>query len=47
MAIINPNIVKLEFQDDQSIGNHTYYYDYKYLYSNPNALINDVNINNW
>ena len=43
MAIIRPDLVKMEAEDGQSIGNHTYSHDYKYIYSNINAFINDVN----
>ena len=43
LAIGNPNIVKMEVEDGQSIGNHTYSHDYKYIYSNANAFISDVN----
>jgi len=43
MAIINPHLVKLEANDGQSIGNHTFSHEYKQIYSNTNAFINDVN----
>ena len=33
----------MEFDDKQSIGNHTYSHNYKYLYSNTKAFISDVN----
>lgn len=42
LAIKCPNLVKMEFADKQSIGNHTYSHNYKYIYSNTNALIQDV-----
>jgi len=43
MAIINPYLVKLEANDGQSIGNHTFSHEYKQIYSNTTAFINDVN----
>lgn len=43
MAIKNPNLVKMEANDGQSIGNHTYSHNYKLIYSNTNAFISDVN----
>lgn len=43
MAITNPNLVKMEAEDRQAIGNHTYSHNYKKIYSNPNAFIGDVN----
>lgn len=43
MAITNPNLVKMEANDGQSIGNHTYSHNYKKIYSNPNAFIGDIN----
>jgi peptidoglycan-N-acetylglucosamine deacetylase len=43
MAIINSSLVKMEAQDGQSIGNHTYSHNYQYIYSNTKTFINDVN----
>ncbi len=43
MAEKNPDIIKAEFKDGQSIGNHTYSHNYQYLYSDTNNLINDIN----
>jgi len=43
MAIKNPDIVRSEVKDGQSIGNHTYSHDYKYIYSNANNFITDIN----
>jgi len=43
LAIISPYLVKLEANDGQSIGNHTYSHEYKQIYSNINAFIKDVN----
>ena len=43
MAIKYPDLVKKEFADGQSIGNHTYSHNYKYIYSNTNTFIRDVN----
>jgi peptidoglycan-N-acetylglucosamine deacetylase len=42
MATRYPDLVKKEIADKQSIGNHTYSHNYKYLYSNTNAFISDV-----
>ncbi|HEY8891882.1 MAG TPA: polysaccharide deacetylase family protein [Clostridium sp.] len=42
-AIIRPDLVKMEAEDGQSIGNHTYSHEYKYIYSNTNTFIKDVN----
>ena len=43
MAIINPDLVKKEYEDGQAIGNHTYSHDYTVLYSNTNKFVSDVN----
>jgi len=43
MAIKNPDLVKMEAEDGQSIGNHTYSHNYQYIYSNTNAFISDIN----
>ena len=43
MAIRYPQLVKMEAEDGQSIGNHTYSHIYKYIYSDTNNFINDVN----
>ncbi|WP_298844664.1 polysaccharide deacetylase family protein [Clostridium sp.] len=42
MAIKYPDLVKKEAADRQSIGNHTYSHNYKYIYSNTNTFISDV-----
>ena len=42
-AIIRPDLVRMEVKDGQSIGNHTYSHEYKYIYSNTNAFIRDIN----
>lgn len=42
MAMKDPGLVKMEAQDGQSIGNHTYSHNYKYIYSNTNTFISDV-----
>jgi len=42
-AIISPDIVKMEAEDGQSIGNHTYSHEYNQIYSTTNAFISDVN----
>jgi len=42
-AIRYPDLVRMEFADKQSIGNHTYSHNYKYIYSNTKAFIRDVN----
>ena len=36
-------IAYLTFDDGQSIGNHTYSHNYKYIYSDTNVFIKDVN----
>ena len=38
MAIRYPDLVREEAADGQSIGNHTYSHNYKYIYSNTNAF---------
>jgi len=43
MAIRYPDLVRQELADRQSIGNHTYSHNYKYIYSDTNAFIRDVN----
>ena len=43
MAIRYPDLVKKEAADGQAIGNHTYSHNYKYIYSNVNAFLSDVN----
>jgi len=43
MAIRYPDLVRKEFADGQSIGNHTYSHNYKYIYSDTNVFIKDVN----
>jgi len=43
LATKYPNLVKMEFSDGQSIANHTYSHDYKYIYSDTNTFIKDVN----
>jgi len=42
MAIRYPGLVKKEASDKQTIGNHTYSHNYKYIYSSTNAFIGDV-----
>lgn len=42
MAVHYPDLVKAEAKDGQSIGNHTYSHNYKYLYSDTKNFINDV-----
>ena len=42
MAIKYHDLVKREAADEQSIGNHTYSHNYKYIYSNTNAFISDI-----
>ena len=43
MAIRYPDLVKKEFEDGQSIENHTYSHNYRYIYSDTNVFIQDVN----
>ena len=43
MAVRYPSLVKMEAKDGQSIGNHTYSHNYKYIYADTNAFISDVN----
>lgn len=43
MASKYPDLVKLEYEKGHAIGNHTYSHNYKYIYSNVNAFIDDVN----
>ena len=43
MAKEYPDLVRKEFADGQSIGNHSYSHDYNYIYSNTNTFINDIN----
>lgn len=43
MAIRYPDLVRKEFADKQSIGNHSYSHNYKYIYSNTNTFISDIN----
>jgi len=43
MAMRYPDLLKQEVADGQSIGNHTYSHDYKYIYSDTKAFISDVN----
>ncbi|WP_298846729.1 polysaccharide deacetylase family protein [Clostridium sp.] len=43
MAKDYPDLVRQEFADGQSIGNHSYSHDYNYIYSNTNTFINDIN----
>jgi peptidoglycan-N-acetylglucosamine deacetylase len=38
-----PNLLKKEAIEGQSIANHTYSHNLKYIYSNTNAFISDVN----
>jgi len=42
MAIKYPSLVRKEAADRQTIGNHTYSHNYKYIYSNTNAFISDI-----
>ncbi|MBU3180331.1 polysaccharide deacetylase family protein [Clostridium psychrophilum] len=42
-AIAYPDLVRKEFADKQSIGNHTYSHNYKYLYSDTRNFITDIN----
>ncbi|MBX4260994.1 polysaccharide deacetylase [Clostridium estertheticum] len=43
MAIKYPDLVKKELADGHSIGNHSYSHNYKYLYSNTNTFMSDIN----
>jgi len=43
MAIRYPNLLRKEFADGQSIGNHTYSHNFKYIYSDTNSFIRDIN----
>ena len=43
MAIRYPDLVRKEFADKQAIGNHSYSHNYKYIYSNTNIFISDIN----
>ena len=43
MAIKYPDLVKKEFADRHSIGNHSYSHNYNYIYSDTNTFIKDVN----
>jgi len=43
MAIRYPNLVRQEFSNRHSIGNHSYSHNYNYLYSNTNTFIRDIN----
>lgn len=43
LAIENPDLVRKEFADGQSIGNHSYSHNYKHIYSDTNTFIRDIN----
>ncbi|MGE5626868.1 MAG: polysaccharide deacetylase family protein [Solirubrobacterales bacterium] len=43
MATKYPDLVKEEYDKGHAIGNHTYSHNYKYIYSDVNTFIEDVN----
>nr|WP_246578219.1 polysaccharide deacetylase family protein [Clostridium frigoris] len=43
MALKYPDLVRKEFSDGHSIGNHSYSHDYNYIYSDTNIFIKDIN----
>lgn len=38
-----PNLVKREYEEGHSIGNHSYTHEYKKIYANMNSFLNEVN----
>lgn len=43
MAVNNSEVLKMEADDGQAIGNHTYSHDYKFIYANTKNFLDDLN----